>query len=103
MRREKYVDERIFRMNEEEVRKLCTNGDIGIHYAYNCYAEDVGHILRLREEVLKDYPDMSDKDMGIWKISRHESIRHASYTTLYVHIPLEDYFKLKEAGEILIR
>lgn len=100
---EKYVSEDLFFESKEKLRELCPWGTIGIHYAFNCYAESVHHILQLRDEVLKDYPNLTDKDMTVWKISRTESIRHAGYTTLFVQIPIDDYLKLIREHKIGIR
>lgn len=100
---EKYIAEDLFLMSEEELRKVCSWGTVGIHYAFNHYGESVEHIIQLRDEVLKDYPNMSEKDMTVWKISRQESIRHAGYTTLFVQIPINDYLKLRREHRIGIR
>lgn len=100
---EKYVSEDLFFMSEEELREVCSWGSVGIHYAFNCYEESVHHILQLRDEVLNDYPNMTDKDMTVWKISRKESIRHAGYTTIFVQIPIDDYLQLRREHKIGIR
>ena len=97
------VDESTFRMSEEEVRKAYTWNTVAIHYAVDNYGNDVHHILQLREEVLKDYPKMSDRDMEIRKITREQSISHAGLTTLFVSIPIDDYLKLREENKIDIR
>ena len=99
----KLVQENTFFMTEAEVRKAYKYGKVGIHYAFNNYGHDVSHVLALREEVLKDYPSMSDKDMEVWTLSRDETIRHASFTTLFVGIPIEDYLKLRKEGAFEIR
>lgn len=100
---EKYVSEDLFFMSEEELREACSWGTVGIHYAFNCYDESVHHILQLRDEVLKDYPNLTDKDMTVWKITRQESIRHAGYTTLFVQIPINEYLHLRKEHKITIR
>lgn len=99
---EKYVDERTFCLSEEAVRKLVCGGSIGIHYGLNNYGDSVRHILELRDEVLKDYPNMEENEMTIWVVGEHESIRNARKTTLFVRIPLEDYFKFRKDGKIRI-
>lgn len=103
MQHEKYINEGVYHMSDDEVKEVAINGTIGIHYAFNNYKEDVAHVLKLREVVLKDYPNMSDADMTVWKIARHESIRHAGFTTLFVMIPVEDYLRLRKEGAIFIR
>lgn len=97
---EKYVDERTFYMNEEELKKVYSDGDISIHYAFNNYRNDVQHVLDLRDEVLKDYPNMRERDMTVWVIGDHESIRHARVTTLVVNISVDDYLKLKKERKV---
>ena len=99
----KYVDEGTFYMSEEEVRKEYPDGYVYIYYAFNDYREDVQHILELRDCVLKDYPNMRERDMTVRVIERHMSIRHFGVTTLAVQIPVDDYLKLKERREIEIR
>lgn len=103
MQHEKFISEGVFFMNDEQVKEISINGSIGIHYAFNTYNESVSHVLKLRDEVLKDYPALSDDDMTVWKITRNESIRHAGFTTLFVQIPVEDYLKLRKEGAISIR
>lgn len=100
---EKYVSESMFFASYEELRELCSWGTVGIHYAFNCFDESVHHILKLKDEVLKDYPNLTDKDMTVWKISCKESVRHVGYTTLFVHIPINDYLKLRREHKIVIR
>lgn len=100
---ERYIPEDLFYLSEEELRKVCSWGTVGIHYAFDNYGESVHHILQLRDEVMNDYPNLTDKDMTVWKISRQESIRHAGYTTLFIQIPIEDYLKLKREHRIGIR
>lgn len=100
---EKYVAERTFYMNEEELKKVYPDGYISIHYAFNNYRDDVQHVLDLRDEVLKDYPNMRERDMTVWVIGDHESIRHARVTTLVVNIPVDDYLKLKKERKVGIR
>ncbi len=99
----KLVQEDTFYMSEEEVREAYKYGKVGIHYAFNNYDHDVSHVLALKEEVLKDYPSMSDMDMEVWTLSRNETVRHADLTTLFVNIPIDDYLKLRKAGAFGIR
>lgn len=100
---ERYVDERTFRMNETEIKEAYSDGYMSIHYAFNNYRNDVQHILDLKAEVLKDYPNMSARDMSVCVIGRHESERHAGVTTLIVNIPVDDYLKLKKERKVSIR
>lgn len=104
MRLEKYVSEEIFYMSEEKLKEVYhPGGRVKMHYAFNNYRDDVQHILDLRDEVLKDYPDMETKDMTVWVISDRESIRHARVTTLVVSVPVEDYLKLRRERKVGIR
>lgn len=100
---ERYVSESTFFMSEDEVRAQYPHGFVGIHYAFNNYRNDVQHILDLKAEVLKDYPNMSIRDMTIWVISNKDSIRHAGVTTLFVRVPIDEYLKLRREEKINIR
>ncbi len=92
------VDEITFRMNEEELRNSSLYGRIGVYYAFENYGHSVQHVLELRDEVLKDFPEMKDSDMEVRELSKRETNRHACYTTIYISIPIDDYLKLKAKG-----
>jgi len=101
---EKYVSEDVFNMSEEELREVFDEwGTVGIHYSLNYPGSKVSDILRLREEVLKDYPNLTDDDMTVWVLSPKESWRHTNYKTLFVEIPIEDYLKLRKEKKLQIR
>ncbi|MBR4110808.1 MAG: hypothetical protein IKK43_03885 [Clostridia bacterium] len=97
------VEERTFHMNESEVRAAYPYGKVMIHYAFDNYSHDVKHVLDLREQVRKDYPKMSDRDMQVMELSKTQTIRHAGLTTLFVGIPIDDYLKLRKEDRIDIR
>lgn len=97
------VNEETLSMSEDEVRKAYPYGKVGIHYAFNNYSNSVEHILKLKEEVLKDYPEMSESDMAVWVLTKEQTIRHANFTTLFVDIPIDDYLKLRKENKIGIR
>lgn len=87
-------------MSEEEVMRIFGETGVCVFYAFDNYNHSVAHILRLREEVLKEYPDMKDSEMSIREFTRDETSRFASHTVLAVTIPAEDYLKLRKAHEI---
>ena len=97
------VEERTYFMSEAEVRAVYTYGKVGIHYAFNNYEDSVEHVLKLRNEILKDYPNMRDSEMKVWKLTREETIRHARFTTLYVSIPIDEYLKLRKEDKFEIK
>ena len=97
------VEERTYFMNEAEIRDAYTYGTVGIHYAFNNYGHSVEHVLKLRQKVLKDYPNMKDSEMEVRELTRAETIRHASFTTLYIGIPIDEYVKLRNAGKLDIK
>ncbi len=99
----KMIDANTFRMSDEEVRRIFYRGTIDIHYATCGYDDSVEHILFLRDEILKDYPEKKNSEMTVWVISEHESCRHVGFTTLWVGIPVEDYLKLRKNGEVTIK
>ena len=97
------VDEITFRMSEDELRRTSLYGDVGVYYAFENYGHSVQHVLELRDEVLKDFPEMKDSDMDIRELSKSETDKHASYTTLYISIPIDDYLKLRAKGNFDIK
>ena len=99
------VNDRTFRMNEEQLRAAHPKGKVGVHYAhaFNSYRRDLQHLLNLRDEVLKDYPNMSEKEMEVWELLETQSVWNEGFITLYVSIPIDDYLKLRREDKIEIR
>lgn len=100
-RLEKYIREDNFYATDDELRKLCPQ-HIGVFYGFNTYSDSVQHIMELVKAVKEDRPDIKEKDMTVWYVQRHQSRRHAGYTTLYVPIPIEDYLRMRHNDEISI-
>ena len=97
------VRESVFKMNEEELRKKFPYGKVGVHYAIDSRNHSITHVLALRNEVLKDYPNMKDCDMNVCTVARGSTIRFGDITTLFVTIPIDDYLKLRKENKIEIR
>ena len=97
----RFINEGAFDLTDDEIRVLCKEF-IGICYGSDNYRCDLDHINALKEVILKDYPDIQDKDIEVWHINSNESIRHAKFTMLRVSIPTEDFIKLRHNGEIYI-
>ena len=94
------VTSRCFWMSEEEIMRIFGETGVCVFYAFDNYDYSVAHILKLREEVMKEYPDMKDSEMGIREFTRNETKRFVSHTVLAVTIPAEDYLKLRKEHEI---
>ena len=86
-----------FEMSEEEIKE---RGKIGVFYATDTCDHSMRHVLQLREEVLKDYPDTRDSDMDVYEITSSDSCMYASHTTIAVAIPAEDFLSLRKAGKL---
>ena len=97
------VDEITFRMSEDELRRTSLYGDVGVYYAFENYGHSVQHVLELRDEVLKDFPEMKDSDIVIRELSERETNKYAFHTTLYISIPIDDYLKLRAKGNFDIK
>lgn len=100
-----FVEERIFKASEDEVREMSmmnTHGIVGVHYAFS-YGRSVEQVLKLREAVLKDFPDKEDSRMSIWVLNADESQMHENVMTLYIEIPVEDYLRLKREHRVEIK
>lgn len=100
----KFIEDSILKMTDDEIR-LSFKEKIGVFYGFNTfnnYECNLKHVNELREYVLKDYPNTSDKDIEVWWIKDTQSIRHARFTMLYIAIPTEDFIKLKAEGQIYI-
>ena len=97
-----FVEERIFKASEDEVREMSTHGIVGVHYAFS-YGRSVEQVLKLSEAVLKDFPDKEESRMSIWVLNADESQTHENIMTLYVEIPVEDYLRFKSEHRVEIR
>lgn len=95
----KIVSDMLFEMSEAEVRKFFKYG-VGVYYAFDNYECSIDHIMKLRAEVLKEYPYKKDSDMDIRVFTNTDTSRFASHTTLAVVIPVEDYLRLRKTGMI---
>ena len=97
------VRESVFKMSEEELRKKFPYGKVGVHYAIGSNDHSIAHVHALQAEVLRDYPNMKDRDMNVCTVTRGSAIRYGDITTLFVPIPIDDYLKLRKENKIEIR
>ena len=97
----RFIQENTLKLSDDEIRQLHKE-KIGILYGFNNYRNDLEHINELRKHILQDYPDAQDKDIEVWYIRNTQSIRHASFTMLYIMIPTDDFLKLRAEEQIHI-
>ena len=101
IRLEKCVRQSFYKCTDEEIREFGNkHKGIPIFYGYNTYSADIPHIMKLRNAIKNDYPNIEDKDIEVWKIRESESRRHAHFTTLTFRIPAEEFIRLRNAKEI---
>ena len=84
----------------DDVIMLSDAKTVGVYYSFNNYSCNLAHINALKEEILKDYPDMRDEDIEVQYILHNESIRHARFTVLRVSIPKEEFIRLRKENLI---
>lgn len=96
----RFVQERVFLTSDEKILQNHSNGMIGIFYGSNNYKNDLNHINELKKDILNDYPTLKDEDIKVWYIERNQSDRHASFTMLWVEIPIDDFIKFRYEGKI---
>lgn len=100
---QRFVDIETLRGTEEEIREWYKYDVVGVHYTSMGYGDTVDYVERLRDEVLKEYPNIKKTDMRIWIIGDHESRRHARFLTLFVPIPIDDFLRLRAENKIGIK
>ncbi len=94
------VAKEIFRMHEADLRNAQSDGEVGLYYSSTNYQHSLEYVLQLRHEILKDFPNMKDSEMEVREI---RSMNNAGHTALYIRIPIDEYLKLRNAGEISIK
>ena len=94
------VGEKIFRMHEADLRDAQSDGEVGVYYSSTNYQHSLEHVLQLRQEILKDFPNMKDSEMEVMEV---RSKNNTGHTALYIRIPIDEYLKLRNAGKISIK
>lgn len=97
LRLEILTERKNFEKSEEELKE---KEKIYVFYTFDTQNHSLDLILRLREEVLKEYPDTADSDVRVYELTKADTSLYRSRTTLVVPIPVADYIKLRNAGEI---
>lgn len=95
----RFIQEEYFKFTKEDLQQ---DTHIWVYYGSNNYNNDLKHLLTLKAEVLKDYPEVTDDEMHVECISSHDSRRHAGFTMLHVAIPIDVYFNHHEVDNIFI-
>ena len=62
---------------------------VPVFYGYDNYQDSPSHVNKIVQAIQTDFPEMSLDDMHIWKVSRDESNRHASMTTVQISVSIE--------------
>ena len=102
MKIQRLVESNTFHGSEEQIREWYQYGVVGVHYASMGYGDTVKYVNALRREVRKEYPKIKDDDMRIVNITEGMSNMHAHFMTLFVPIPIDEFFRLREEGKINI-
>ena len=86
---------------DEEIRehgRKC--GGIYIFYGFNNYREDMEQLMELFDIIKNDWPNITLRDVAVWKIREHESRWVAHHTMLQFNIPAEDFIRMRNSKEI---
>ena len=62
---------------------------VPVFYGYDNYQDTPSHVNKIVQAIQADFPEMPLNDMHIWRISRSESNRHASMTTVQISVSVE--------------
>lgn len=95
----RYVKEGVMKMTDEEICELGSS-TVGILYGFNNYDTDIRHVNELKEIINKEYPDIKEEKMNIWTISAADSMRRANTMMVRIAIPVEDFIRLRQEGQI---
>ena len=98
-----YAGKKNFRMKEEKLNlnKIDRETKVVVLFGSENDDCDMEHLESLKQEILKQYPDTSLKNMLVWHIEPYESIKNAGKTMIAVCIPALDFFSLRKEGKIL--
>ena len=96
-----FVREHTMNASENDLKHIGKYG-VNLWYGFNNYDKSVEQIMRLKEAVKKDYPDIEDKNMFINIIESYESNRHARQMMLVINITIEEFIRLKNEGKLEI-
>ena len=75
-------------------------GGIYIFYGFNNYREDMEQLMELFDIIKNDWPNITLRDVKVWKIRESESRWVAHHTMLQFKIPAEDFIRMRNAKEI---
>ena len=80
------VNQRVFRMTEEELR-ACRN--IRCAYASNNYNQSLEHVHALVECIRRDFPNVKDYELEVDRLTRETSDSFAEHVIVYVLVPAD--------------
>ena len=86
---------KIFRAIRETTFRSLQKGEhefdtVGVFFGFDRYRDNVAAVNEIAQAVTSIFPHIKQEDMTVWKVMRHESIRHAGIMTVMVTIPAEE-------------
>lgn len=97
----RFAIEGIFYLPDDGIRKLCKK-NISVLYGSNLYSSNLKYINEIKQAIYKDYPDKNDEDLEVFYVTHTESSRHARMMMIHVKIPVEDFIKFRQEGQIYL-
>ena len=94
------VDEFTFKASNEQIRAWYKSGNVRVYYCPTVCSGTVQTINQLRDEILKEFPNIKEEDMHILVISEKSSSTHAKFTTIFTGIPVDDFLRLRSENKI---
>lgn len=88
----------IFRAIREQSFRSLQRGDyefdtVGVFCGFDLYQDNVAAVNEIAQAVTSIFPHIKQEDMTVWKVMRHESIRHAGIMTVQVSVPAEEVLR----------
>lgn len=62
---------------------------VGVYYTFNTYRDDLAYLCEIREVILEEHPDITPKDMHVWRTRPEDTYQHAYMLTIQVSVDPE--------------
>lgn len=75
-----------FRMLKED---RFVDRTVGVYYTFNTYRDDLAYLCEIQEAIQMEHPNITQKDMHVWRTRPEDTCQHAYMLTIQVSVDPE--------------
>lgn len=66
-----------------------TERSVGVYYTFNTYRDDLSYLMEIQDVIQKEHPEITPKDMHVWRTRPDETRQHACMLVIQVSVKPE--------------